>query len=1103
MNEQYFRKGSLWLSVLFIIMLVSGSLASASVSAATQLPNGGMIAGKVTSPAGYPLPAGALVKLFDPGGENVRGQATPDLNDGSFQMGPVPNGLYVLKAIPPASGPFTQSLPRVVSVANAPVDAGALAVTYPQVYGTVTAPNGVTPVDANVTVALGDGQALQQVTASAGQFKVGGLPLGSYWLWAYPLGEEPYWQSQRRGLSISSPTITQTVTLSLREAQIWGHIQDSQGNPVKDALVTAGQPGGEHASDLSGPSGFWSLGGLSAGAYRLTALPPFLNGGLTPPDPLQISLPGASNPYTLTFGTAQKFVEGTVTTNAGGPVSQAKVVARRVDLPGSAETLTAANGTYQLALAPGLWALTVRPYTMTVPAAWLYPQPPQVVFFHDDRLRETRQQDFTILVSDASVSGMVQLPDASPSPFTVTVDLYNDEGIGLRVQTTPGDGTFQQDLPSGSYKVVVHPSNDAFVGPLVDPIVVLANGNFDLGTLTLLARDALITGTLKTTGGQAVEGIPVVAWRAGVPGNLSTTSGPDGQYSLAVSAGAWHVQPAPTASQPYLYSDSGQDVTIESGNTISAIDFGLTAADATINGLLVDPSGQPVQNAEAWAFACQAGAPQIHNGAPVVGGAFSILVPAGTYNVAAHLAAGSPYLSTGERQVSVDSGATTTITLTVQMEDAAIIGGLWDPRQQKVISGVPGLVGAWSGSQWALAPIDAGNGAFHLDLAAGLWRLNYRIDPNQDYVKTGGAVNVPLQTGQKAIISLPVLQKDGSIQGMVLDPEGHALAGITVLANGVGSGIQDLWLHTLSAADGSFELQAPSGRYRLGAAGGDPAWIKPAEFEVVVPPGGASPNNTLQFRRPDATISGTLTVSNTESAGDVYVWAWSDDGGFVNAHFPVAIDVNDHSASGLYQLNLTSGATWHLGAVYETGSQYWLGRAVVTVNGASGAQDLTLDGPYARPAPVVVTFDSSQPQDIQLSDGTRIFIPGGALPVSGSVTLRIVPIATLPRQQHANVLRYGYAFLATDENGQPIEAHFNQDVVIRFSYDPLDLVRWHLREDWLKPAYYSTTTNRWTFPDSYIVDTEAHQVVMQIDHFTNYALTTLQPSSTYLPLTLH
>ncbi|NTW67572.1 MAG: hypothetical protein HGB21_14905 [Nitrospirae bacterium] len=88
------------------------------------------------------------------------------------------------------------------------------------------------------------------------------------------------------------------------------------------------------------------------------------------------------------------------------------------------------------------------------------------------------------------------------------------------------------------------------------------------------------------------------------------------------------------------------------------------------------------------------------------------------------------------------------------------------------------------------------------------------------------------------------------------------------------------------------------------------------------------------------------------------------------------------------------------------------------------------------------------------------------MPVSGQVTLRIVPVAALPHHQHANALKYGYAFLATDENGEPIETHFDQEVVITFTYDEAELLRRRIHEAWLMPAYYSTTYERWTFPEA-------------------------------------
>jgi hypothetical protein len=173
------------------------------------------------------------------------------------------------------------------------------------------------------------------------------------------------------------------------------------------------------------------------------------------------------------------------------------------------------------------------------------------------------------------------------------------------------------------------------------------------------------------------------------------------------------------------------------------------------------------------------------------------------------------------------------------------------------------------------------------------------------------------------------------------------------------------------------------------------------------------------------------------------------------------------------------------------------------VLGAGGAtQDLVLTGPHPKPAPVAVTFDGSQPQRILLADDTHIYVPAGAMPVEGLVTLHVVPIATLPHQRHANVYRYGYAFSAVDEDGQPITEHFNQEVVIGFAYDERKLWEMGISEHFLKPAYFSTTTNEWTFPESYVVDTEHDRVVMQIDHFTDFALTGAPGAWVFLPVVL-
>jgi hypothetical protein len=54
-----------------------------------------------------------------------------------------------------------------------------------------------------------------------------------------------------------------------------------------------------------------------------------------------------------------------------------------------------------------------------------------------------------------------------------------------------------------------------------------------------------------------------------------------------------------------------------------------------------------------------------------------------------------------------------------------------------------------------------------------------------------------------------------------------------------------------------------------------------------------------------------------------------------------------------------------------------------------------------------------------------------------------------------------------------IEDHFNQDVILSFSYQKSELAQQQIHERRLKPVYYSTTDHRWVFPDNFVIDYEA------------------------------
>ncbi len=631
--------------VTFKWLSLAAALALLLTTAGVAQAQGGTITGTVTSPGGYPLPTGTQVKLFEPGHWDVFGQASVNVDTGAFSLGPVTNGLYVLKAVPPTSSGYTQSEPVPVSVLNGPVNVGTVALTEPEIEGTVTAPDGTTPVSAEVRVYTGGGTLVQWMEAPSGEFLVGGLPAGDYSLQASSVTDDPYWHSPPEPVTVNG--YTQTITLTLAAADLYGTVTDHLGNPVPNATVHAIEMNGEYRRhhDLTSGSGYYAIGGLDSGTYVLTARPPWYEGALLPPTPITVTLPPTPQQRDLAFRAPPKVVTGTVETNTGDPVLNAQVVAHRLDKGGRVKTLSNAGGEYELRLSDGLWALTVKVISTTTPSEWVYPNPPQLVHFQHNPSPERKQVDFTVLTADAHVVGVVELPGGGVPTFTVTVSLHNDEGVGARTVIT-ADGTFDIAIPNGGYNVWVTPDDtgqSTWWGPVVEPIQVPPNSTYDMGTLTLLERDAAITGTVTDEGGAGVADIPVSAWRPGAPGGAEAVTGPDGQYVLSVVAGEWHVQPSPGPDQPYIYTGPGARITISSAETVGDVDFSLVTADATIAGLLVDEAGNPVTDAEGWASATCIVTPTLHNGAPIQAGTFSISVPGGTYYVAAHLPAGSPY----------------------------------------------------------------------------------------------------------------------------------------------------------------------------------------------------------------------------------------------------------------------------------------------------------------------------------------------------------------------------------------------------------------------------------------------------------------------------
>lgn len=296
---------------------------------------------------------------------------------------------------------------------------------------------------------------MQVALAPDGQYKVGGLPAGTYSFRAFPDSDNPYWRSDASVVTITPGGVVQTVNLTLKPAQLYGTVVNSVHNPVLNAFISVTNGSGLRRDVNTRASGYWAVGGLVNDSYTLAVRPPLLHPELLPPAPLPLTLPGAVLPLELAFLPLPKTIGGQVVTNTGVDVYHARVEAWRTDALGQVSTLTDVDGNYTLNLAPGTWAITVRLTDDSNPTGWVYALSPQLVHFKADTSAESVTQNFTVTTRDATVTGKVLMPDESAPPFEVHVGLYSSEGVGLQ-QKIDASGNFSIQLPSGTYNVVIN-----------------------------------------------------------------------------------------------------------------------------------------------------------------------------------------------------------------------------------------------------------------------------------------------------------------------------------------------------------------------------------------------------------------------------------------------------------------------------------------------------------------------------------------------------------------------------------------------------------------------------------------------------------------------
>src|SRR3989344_5733360 len=776
------------------------------------------ISGRITDPTEAAGQSNVSVNLS---GNGIWDYATTT-SQGVFNFYIETTGTYTLQIYPSYSSSYFDPAPQSITVpSNGTLALGTISLRNPNVTGTLTKMDGVTPISgASVSISKSDWTFYKSTTTNTGGnfgFYLGTSGTYKIEIWANDSAEAnpaPISFSYTAG---DSKSFTGADAITLKAPSIKGKILNTDGTPAQYASISIyDQYRSYNNTDWTSTdsNGIFKSKSLSAGTYTIDVnVSSGSNGaGIVAPDSLtavvtanNTNLDYFNNP--IQFQQAQKTISGTVTKSDGTKVADAYINAWRQDGGyGWANAQTDSSGNYSLKVGKGKWQVSISPiWSNGAQPNWSYYKSPKAAIFEQSNATaETQTLDFEVTVLDSVIAGRILNPDGT-APYSggASISARGSEGTGGGAwgQTDPS-GYFTLKVGAGTYYLDIWTSNQNYSAPDLTPITIGSKETQDLGTIKLLTKNEFIKGKITDSNGVAMSNQSVNAWKATGSGWAWTQTDSSGNYSLAVTPGTWMVDAWPMYSggmsggsgsqTTYAKNQPPQKVALLANETKENINITFAIADAVINGTVQDAGGNILSDLYAWAEARDVNKTNTGGnmmgyyssmGGQIASGQFSIKVPAGTYAVSAYLPWGANYTASTQTTVTVASGEVYDGAKVILAPNNATITGALKDGQGNAVTGVWGSIFAdngLGGKQWAQFE----NGTYTLKVSAGDWRIGYWIDPYSGYLSnSSGDVKVTAAADQTVNKDLTILKADSVISGTVLDADGNPLKGAWVQAD--------------------------------------------------------------------------------------------------------------------------------------------------------------------------------------------------------------------------------------------------------------------------------------------------------------------------------
>lgn len=875
----------------------------------------------------------------------------------------------------------------------------------------------------------------------------------------------------------SSSCSIATVTQTTKPGSLQGKVTDAGGSVVSGAYVYL------HNSDFSltfnvqsDASGNYLFSNITPGSYVLEVYAPQTLTNLLKPSLINITVSsGVILTQNLQFLAGSKIIKGKVALSSGVPVADAQVGAYQESSYSWTSAYVDFFGNYSLKVSGGNWSVMIMPKDSSA-AKWVYNKPSAFVSFLNDQTSEEVIVDFQVDSVPSKISGKVLLPGGGfPKSGTIVQAVSS---IGQSITANVGiDGNFSINLSAGIYTIEIFSSDPAYGSPVISAVTLLEGQALDLGTITLVAASSHIKGIVYNS--QKVGQVNVFVSAKQIDGTrfASGLSGASGQYDLSVAAGLWEISVSGISTP--------QQVQVFQATT-HTIDFILPSVDAVLSGVVKDSAGNILIDFYGYAIL----EPDFI-GAPVERGVFKISAKAGSYTLRLDLSPGAVYTPADKIAVTLVSGQTKEVTITLSKNTSFITGSLKDTAGA-VVTGVKGEVFASSaGGSFQRSFIDPTTGQYKLTVGPGIWYMGFNVDQATGYqakpIAPGG---ISVSAGQTISQDIFIVRADSLISGAVKKSDGTALANVWVSISSrpivpetnLGTFVfptQEIETGAFSDQNGKFSVKVPAGAYFVRAFYSlEKGLIAPSEIKVI-----AASDKPVQveliFKSSTSSISGAVFYNNAVQAG-AFVFAWSEKG----AHTETMTD-----KLGAYSLSVSGNDVWHIGARSESNADIFKSEYIIisVLPDQKLTVDLFLKKAGEIPKPILTTVDVSKSQVMTLSDRAEVSLPPNSMGTAGQASVSIKSSVEAPDQARSSIIGKVYDVEITDIQGKSITT-FNAPISITIPYNKKEIEKLGISEDEIKPSFFDEISGTWKKADKFVIDKTNSQVVIEVSHLTRFAL---------------